>query len=396
MLFTRMAFMKYIFLLLLFLNSYVGSAQSFFGYRAAVNSYKAHDYASALTQFEELLTEDPDNGELNYNAGKAAYQMQEFQAAASYFSQAANDHEISAELALQAWFDLGNTYAKQKKWQEALESYEKVLTYDASHKEAKDMIEKIKKLLEEQEKQQQNQDQDQNQENQQDQKKDQSSENKQNKQEKKNKDQQDKNNGGQAGQDNEDDASENEHSKDQQENKSGQKNTPKKDDKSSANDQKNDTQNNANDASNNDTQDGKSSQNDGEKQDLNNKDSKQSGQEIGEKSQSDKAKKDSQQRGRDDFENSMPEIQDHERKDTSSDHSASPNQKESNSTKQDTPVSVKAQAARIDPFAINDGIDKESREGKILQAIEGRDAQAAQQLLKMNTQTQRKPGEKNW
>lgn len=410
--------MKFISLFLFVCISYSASVHCFFDYHRAVSTYNSQDYAQALEQFEALLTENPNDGQLNYNAGKSAYQQQEYQAAASYFTEATKAKEIEPSLAMQASFDLGNTYIKQKKWQEALESYEKVLTFEPEHAQAKDMIEKIKKLLEQQQQQQQNQNQQQDQNQDQDQQNDQDSnqednqsqDKEQNKQDKKSNDknkqnQQNKKSDDKQSQDNQDSSSDNEQDQNQQDGSSSdQKDKQSKGGKKQQdNKQKDDKQDpNAPDANNDDSksdkneQDGESSQNGGNKQDLNDKNTKKSGEEVGEKSKSEKADKDFQQDGRDDLENSIPDIQDHERKDSGFDHSASPNQKQSNSTKQDTPVSAKAQGAKLDPFAIDDGIDKESREGKILQFIEARDAQAAQQLLKMNVQTQRKPGEKNW
>ncbi|MGE0010586.1 MAG: tetratricopeptide repeat protein [Candidatus Babeliales bacterium] len=391
---------------LLFLGlclSYCAFLEAFFDFYKAVGTYRTQDYASALEQFEALLTENPDDGELNYNAGKAAYQQHEYQAAASYFTQAAKAQDVDPSLALQAWFDLGNTYVKQKKWQEAIESYEQVLKYDPEHKEARQMIEKIKKLLEQQQNQKQDQEQkqDQDTQEQQDQKKN-NNQNKQDKQsnEKNNQNQEKNKSDASESQEQQENGADNEQNENQQDSSAQQNDSSKdskksKDASQSSEQQEQGEQDNESESDKN-AQDGKSSQNDRKKQDFNNKKTKQGGQEVGQESKPDNADKNSEQRGGDDLENSIPEIQDHERKDGGLDHAASPNQKQSNSTKQDTPVSGKAQGVKADPFAVDDGIDKNSREGKILQFIEARDAQAAQQLLKMNVQAQRKPGEKNW
>lgn len=424
---------------------YANSAYCFWGEHSAVNTYRAGDYRGALSQFETLLIERPDDAQLLYNAGKAAYKTQEYDAAASYFERAAKQKEIDCTLAEHTWFDLGNTHVKQKKWQEALSSYEQVLTLNPEHKEAQEMIEKIKKLLEQQkqqEKQSQNQDSKQNQDkNQQQQNNNQEQNNDQqqnqdgknqensdqnkNQQQQNNKEQQskdqrsrdkaDKQEQNGDGQDNEQEqqqGDEQSESNDQSgdgndsgtsDNTAGsgkqspQNKNQQHEEQSSGNDGKSEQEQPHKDQSNQDVQNGKSTNDHRKEQNLDNKNAEQCGEEVGDKGQRDKADKDPQHNGGDDLENAVPDIQDHQRNNSSKNHSASPLNAQPQSTKQDTPLKGKAQEAQMaDPFTIDDGIDKNSREGKILQFIESRDAQAQQQLLKMNVQTQRKPGEKNW
>lgn len=374
-------------------------AQGFMDQYKAVSSYTSGDYAAALDQFETLLTQNPDDYALNYNAGKAAYQSQEYKAAISYYKHALEHIAIPHELAVQAWFDLGNAYVKLQEWQEALKAYEAVVALVPDHKEALDMIEKIKELLnqqnQDQQKQENNQDQQDNKQDQNDQQD--TSQDKQSGKDTSSKNQKKQSENNEQDQAGNDDQSEQSHGSDKKTNdQKDKKNNPKNTQdtqNTSSNDASHDQEGETSDQK---AQSGKSSQDNKNKQDLHNKDTKESGQEVGQEGQADKSDKDLKQDRGNKLEDSIPDIQDHERNDSSFDHSASPNETFTNSPKQDNPVAAKSQAAKIDPFSINDNIDKNSPVGKMLQLIEDRDAQASQQLLKMNVQSHRRPGEKNW
>jgi len=355
----------------------------------AAQAYRAGCYKEALEQFETLLTQNPDEYELNYNAGKAAYQQEEYTAAAAYFSHAVAQEDIPDQLAKQASFDLGNTYVKQKKWDDALQSYEQVLTYDPEHEQAQEMIEKIKQLLEAQEQQSEEQDQQGDQQQKEEQSQD-------------GQDQQ-KSAGQQSGDGQQDTNGQQQQSDGQQGQQEQQQGSdqgdPQKDE------QKSDQQQDKGDQSDG-TDDGSSEQeiesdtsahSDTEKQDLDQQNAKEKGEKEGEEGQADQTEKDLKGDRGDQLENSVPDIQDHKRKEDGSDHATStPELQSETSTEQHTPVEMKAQEMPADPFTHNDDIDQDSKEGKLLQFIEARDAKAARQLLKMNLQAQRRPGEKNW
>ncbi len=123
----------------------------------AVTAYKNQDYQEAQQLFEEVIAKDHTDYETIYNLGKVAYTKKEFDKAEKYFFTVTQEPDIADQKKIQAWFDLGNTQVQLKQLEQALESYQQVLTIYPEHEHAQKMIEAIEKLLEQQKQQQQQQ-----------------------------------------------------------------------------------------------------------------------------------------------------------------------------------------------------------------------------------------------
>lgn len=87
-----------------------------------------------------------------YHKGVASYRAGNYPEAEKNFKQSQRE-----EVAIQSVYNLGNTFAMQQKFKEAIAAYEKVLEMQPDHRQAKENLELIKKLQEKQNQQDQKQ-----------------------------------------------------------------------------------------------------------------------------------------------------------------------------------------------------------------------------------------------
>lgn len=159
------------------------SAVPFLAHSKAVLAGNAGDHTRAEELLHQALIASPHDPVLLYDAGVAECKLEHYESAVHYFEKAAALTE-KPELQEEAWFNAGNAYAHQKRYDDALQQYEKVLAKNSNHDRAHHNYEQVKKLKE-QEQQQDQQHRDDNNQNQ-DNKKDQNQ--KQQKQDNKNSD----------------------------------------------------------------------------------------------------------------------------------------------------------------------------------------------------------------
>ena len=168
---------------------------------SALKRYEAGKYESALREYKRLLMETPDDPRLHFNAGAAAFQVNDFEEARKQLNSAL----VTQDLPLQerAYYNLGNTEyragaeaqapeKKQADWEQAIANYESALKLNPKDDDAKFNLELVKKKLEELQKQQQQQKDQQQQQSKDDQKeqKDQTKKDQQDQQSKEKKDKQ--------------------------------------------------------------------------------------------------------------------------------------------------------------------------------------------------------------
>ncbi|MDT0649422.1 tetratricopeptide repeat protein [Autumnicola edwardsiae] len=129
--------------------------------REAEDAMGENDFASAEASYRKAIAKDPSNTAAKYNLGNLYYNKEKTPEAANRLSQA---HEISGskEEKHRINHNLGNSFMKQKKYQEAVEAYKNALRNNPSDEETRYNLALAKKMLEE-EQQNQDQDQDQNQ-----------------------------------------------------------------------------------------------------------------------------------------------------------------------------------------------------------------------------------------
>lgn len=109
----------------------------------AVIDFENRDYESSIEKFSSP-----------YNKGVSAYRDKDFQNAEKFFLS-----EVKKDNAnLKSLYNLGNSQLMQLKAEEAIKSYEQVLSKDKNHMDAKHNLEIAKKLLKKQNKDQKKQD----------------------------------------------------------------------------------------------------------------------------------------------------------------------------------------------------------------------------------------------
>ena len=125
----------------------------------------AEAWEEALKYYRDAEIERPENPELSYNIGNAAYQQESYEDALERYFRALN----SEELEHQAWthYNLGNTLYRSGKYPEAIQAYQKCLELTPDDQDAKFNLEfvrkKMKEMLDKEAKRQQEQKQQQQQ-----------------------------------------------------------------------------------------------------------------------------------------------------------------------------------------------------------------------------------------
>lgn len=165
---------------------------SFFDYDRAIGWAQQNLWSDAGKLLNRLVTTEPDNPAVVYDAGVASFNNKDYQQAKAYFESAAQNDKAPKALKSQAYFNKGNAHVALQELKEALLSYEQTLMINPEDQQAQHNYGMVKQMLEQQEQEQQQNDQKQNnkqsgKDKKQDQQKDQS------KQQQKNRQQQDKN-----------------------------------------------------------------------------------------------------------------------------------------------------------------------------------------------------------
>jgi Ca-activated chloride channel family protein len=149
---------------------------------SALREYNDGKYEDALKDYDRLLERKKDDPRLHFNAGDAAYQSRQLDAASNDFSAALASPDL--QLQQRAYYNLGNTLyrlgeqlpdaeKKQAAWENAVKNYESALKLNQQDADAKFNQSFVKRQLEELKKQQQQQSQSKNDQNQNQKKQDQ-------------------------------------------------------------------------------------------------------------------------------------------------------------------------------------------------------------------------------
>lgn len=136
----------------------------------ALRDYKAGNYEKSLREYEALLKQNPEDPRLQFNAGAAAYQNGQYEAAIKRFTEALAASDL--ELQQSAYYNRGNSQFRQgenqpdpkersEDWKKAVRDYESALKLNPKDANATHNQQLVKKLLEELQQQQQQQQQNQ-------------------------------------------------------------------------------------------------------------------------------------------------------------------------------------------------------------------------------------------
>jgi len=98
--------------------------------------YQEKKYDAAQKSYEQGLKKDPESFKGNFNLGDALYQKGDYENARKAFNagiQSTNDKVLQAR----AYHNIGNTFLKEKKWEEAVNAYKNSLKLNAKDPSAK-------------------------------------------------------------------------------------------------------------------------------------------------------------------------------------------------------------------------------------------------------------------
>ena len=144
-----------------------------FGYDRAVSAAQQEQWQQANEQFKQLITQRPDRPGMLYDAGVAAYNVEDFGQAHAYFQAAAEHETADRRIKERGYFNAGNARVQLKKLKEALMHYDQALMLNPENEQAQHNRDVVRRMLDQQEQQQQQNDQqDKQKEDKQDEKKD--------------------------------------------------------------------------------------------------------------------------------------------------------------------------------------------------------------------------------
>lgn len=97
--------------------------------------FKKGRYDQALKIYSDALVDQPHSSVLHFNAGGAAYQLGDFARAEKEFTEATQS--AIPQLKAAAHYNKGNTYFRQQRWADAIESYKESLRINPADEDAK-------------------------------------------------------------------------------------------------------------------------------------------------------------------------------------------------------------------------------------------------------------------
>src|SRR5215467_10228879 len=128
---TRMAF---IIIGSSFLMLDAQSMGEWYAQHATMQAYQDQDMSHAQATYAAIVKEHPLDPRINFNEGCLLYKQADYAGAVAIFERATQHKDsLDEEEQEQLFFNLGNAYAYQKQWQQAIDAYDNVLELDASH-----------------------------------------------------------------------------------------------------------------------------------------------------------------------------------------------------------------------------------------------------------------------
>jgi Ca-activated chloride channel family protein len=133
--------------------------------KAGVKAFEESQYDKSLQHFQDALLDDPENPLGHYNVAEALYKNKKYEEAIKSYEKSLNSQDIA--LREKAFYNLGNSYYQMNKYQEAIQNYIKALELDPNDQDAKHNLELVRAKLKEMAQKQPMQNQQQQQQNQQ-------------------------------------------------------------------------------------------------------------------------------------------------------------------------------------------------------------------------------------
>ncbi len=104
--------------------------------RQGNSNYDKKNYGEAEKSYNQALDKDPDSYIANFNKGDALFKQGKYKEAAGYFNRASG-LEKDRNKDEQGYYNLGNSYLKQKDYAESISAYKKALKINPDDLHAK-------------------------------------------------------------------------------------------------------------------------------------------------------------------------------------------------------------------------------------------------------------------
>ncbi len=137
----------------------VSSSLYSFSYDSAIYAAQKGNWQDAHAKLNSIVTNKPDNADVVYDAGVAAYTLGSFSQAAAYFVRAAELAHHDKNLQFRAHFNAGNACVDDKNLPCALEQYDKALALEPDNEHARHNRDRVAQMLEQEQQQQKENDQ---------------------------------------------------------------------------------------------------------------------------------------------------------------------------------------------------------------------------------------------
>ena len=121
-----------------------------FSYDSAIYAAQKGSWQDAHAALNSIVTNKPDNDDVVYDAGVAAYNLGNFSQAAACFMRAAElAHHDDKKLCFRAHFNAGNAFVDDKNLKRALEQYDKALVIEPNNEQARHNRDRVAQMLQE-------------------------------------------------------------------------------------------------------------------------------------------------------------------------------------------------------------------------------------------------------
>lgn len=149
---------KHIFLLIIsifFIFSPAKAQQERKHIRAGNENYEARNYGNAIVAYEKAIEEKKNSFEAAFNIGNTYYKQGKYEEAIEQFKTMAATFRDNKSRLAEIYHNIGNAYYKMKKLDESIEAYKEALRNNPNDEETRY---NLKKLLKKKQQQQQQQD----------------------------------------------------------------------------------------------------------------------------------------------------------------------------------------------------------------------------------------------
>jgi tetratricopeptide (TPR) repeat protein len=124
----------------------VNSFYNSFMQKKAHDAYQLGDFKKAESLYSDLLLDDKNDANLNYNVGTVLQKQKKFDDALPYLNRAIENSKNNKNLKEQALFNRANNFVQQEKLDEAIKDYKKMLEMNPKNESARTNLKFVEEL----------------------------------------------------------------------------------------------------------------------------------------------------------------------------------------------------------------------------------------------------------